>query len=308
MTRQEWKEAGNDGLRRGCRLRAVAVLAKKCELIYSPCFEARDADAAIRAPMPERAHAASRPKPPAGLPPYLASLYIDGPVLDHQQERHLFRKMNYLKFRAVELRESLEPLRARASDLDKIERLEAEALAVKNQIVRANLRLVVSIAKRFVTPFNNLFELISDGNLCLLRAVETFDFERGFRFSTYATLAIKKELTRAIPRDNMRRHRFVNGPAEVFTAIADHRIGENQDDSDNRLNPQEIERVLRCLDRRERRILVGRFGLDGNRTLTLQQLGCELGISKERVRQIELRAKEKLRQFAKTASDLWALS
>ena len=114
------------------RMRAVAVLAKKCELLYSPCFEARDADAAILGPMPERAHPASRPKPPAGLPPYLASLYIDGPVLDHQQERHLFRKMNYLKFRAVKLRESLEPLRARASDLDDIERLNAEALAVKN--------------------------------------------------------------------------------------------------------------------------------------------------------------------------------
>jgi RNA polymerase primary sigma factor len=132
--------------------------------------------------MPERAHPAFLPKRPASLPRYLASLYIDGPVLNRQQERRLFRKMNYLKYLAVKLRESLEPLRARASDLDEIERLEAEALAVKNQIVRANLRLLVSIAKKYVTPFNNLFELISDGNLCLIRAVERFNFERGFRF------------------------------------------------------------------------------------------------------------------------------
>ena len=290
------------------RMRATAVLAKRCDLVYAPCFEAPDADAAILAPMPERARTASRPKPPASLPPYLASLYIDGPLLNRQQERHLFRKMNYLKYRAVKLRESLEPLRARASDLDEIERLQNEALAVKNEIVRANLRLVVSIAKKYVTPFTNLFELISDGNLCLIRAVEKFNFERGFRFSTYASTAIEKEFTRAIPKENKRRHRFVNGPEEVFAAIADYRTGEHENESDNRFNPLEVDRVLRCLDRRERRILVGRFGLDGNRTLTLQQLGCELGISKERVRQIELRAKEKLRQFAKTARDLWALS
>jgi RNA polymerase primary sigma factor len=290
------------------RMRAAAVLAKTCDLVYAPCFEAPDADAMILAPMPECARNASRPKPPAGLSPYIANLYSDGPLLNRQQEHHLFRKMNYLKYRAVKLRETLEPLRARASDLDEIERLQAEALAVKNQIVRANLRLVVSIAKKHATPINNLFELVSDGNMCLIRAVEKFDFDRGFRFSTYASSAIIKEFARAIPAENKRRHRFVSGSAEVFAAIADYRAGEHQDESDNRCDRQELERALRRLDWRERRILVGRFGLDGNRALTLQQLGCELGISRERVRQVERRAKEKLRQFATTATDLFSLS
>ena len=289
-------------------MRAAALLDKRCDLVYAPCFEAPDADATILAPMPECARSASRIKPPASLSPYIANLYSDGPLLNRQQEHHLFRKMNYLKYRAVKLRETIEPLRARAADLDEIERLQAEALAVKNQIVRANLRLVVSIAKKHATPINNLFELVSDGNMCLIRAVEKFDFDRGFRFSTYASSAIIKEFARAIPAENKRRHRFVSGSTEVFAAIADYRTGEHQDESDNRCDRQALERALLCLDWRERRILVGRFGLDGNRALTLQQLGCELGISRERVRQVELRAKEKLRQFATTARDLLTLS
>ena len=94
--------------------------------------------------------------------------------------------MNYLKYRATELRERDRPDAGPTADLDEIERLQEEALAVKNQIIRANLRLVVSIAKRHVGPSNNFFELVSDGNMTLIRAVEKFDFARGNKFSTYA--------------------------------------------------------------------------------------------------------------------------
>ena len=73
--------------------------------------------------------------------------------------------MNYLKYLANQLRDQIEPDPGRTSDLDEIERLQEEALAVKNQIIRANLRLVVSIAKRHVGPSNNFFELVSDGNM-----------------------------------------------------------------------------------------------------------------------------------------------
>ncbi len=92
---------------------------------------------------------------------------------------HLFRKMNYLKYQAHQLRRRLDPAARRTADLDEIERLQEEALAVKNQIIRANLRLVVSIAKRHVGPSNNFFELVSDGNMSLIRAVEKFDFSPG---------------------------------------------------------------------------------------------------------------------------------
>src|SRR5581483_3907336 len=138
---------------------------------------------------------------PEGLPPYLAGLY-DDPLLTREQEAHLFRKMNYLKYRASKVREQIDPARARTADLDEVERLQEEALAVKNQIIRANLRLVVSIAKRHVGPSNNFFELVSDGNMSLIRAVEKFDFSRGNKFSTYASWAIMKNFARTIPEEN----------------------------------------------------------------------------------------------------------
>ena len=92
---------------------------------------------------------------PAGLPPYLARLY-EVPLLTREQEEHLFRKFNYLKYKASQLREQLDPARAKSSLMDRIEELYDEAVPTKNQIVRANLRLVVSIAKRHVGPRRRL--------------------------------------------------------------------------------------------------------------------------------------------------------
>ena len=150
------------------------------------------------------------------------------PLLTREQEAHLFRKMNYLKYQANRLREQLDPTRAKTADLDEIERLQEEALAVKNQIIRANLRLVVSIAKRHVGPSNNFFELVSDGNMSLIRAVEKFDYARGNKFSTYASWAIMKNFARTIPEENYRRDRFVTGHEEMFEAAADNRTDEHE--------------------------------------------------------------------------------
>ena len=92
--------------------------------------------------------------------------------------------------------------------MDHIEELYDEAVATKNQIIRANLRLVVSIAKRHVGPAENFFELVSDGNMSLIRAVEKFDFARGNKFSTYASWAIMKNFARTIPDENRHHDRF----------------------------------------------------------------------------------------------------
>jgi RNA polymerase sigma factor (sigma-70 family) len=280
-------------------MRARRILGTKLELIDHPTFGDREAAAAILGPMPEPPDGKTprRPKAPKGLPPYLGSLY-EVPLLDRDQEMHLFRKMNFLKHQAQRIRAKVDPTRARTSDLDEIERLQEEALAVKNQIIRSNLRLVVSIAKRHVGPSNNFFELVSDGNMSLIRAVEKFDFSRGNKFSTYASWAIMKNFARTIPEENYRRDRFVTGHEEMFEAAADNRTDEHEYESALKRMQEAVKGMLGRLDERERKIIVSRFGLGGVSEQTLEQLGRELGITKERVRQIESRAQDKLRKIA----------
>ncbi|NLF10057.1 MAG: RNA polymerase subunit sigma-70, partial [Pirellulaceae bacterium] len=122
----------------------------------------------ITGEMPAAETSTKKSRLPSGLPPYLASLY-EVPLLSREQEAHLFRKMNYLKYRAARLRSKLDPARPKRNLMDRIERLYDEAVSTKNQIIRSNLRLVVSIAKRHVGPTQNFFELVSDGNMSLMR-------------------------------------------------------------------------------------------------------------------------------------------
>jgi RNA polymerase sigma factor (sigma-70 family) len=280
-------------------MRARRMLETKLEFMHHADFEDRTKWEEILGPLPEvkDGRAAKRPRAPKGLPPYLASLY-EVPLLSREQEAHLFRKMNFLKYRASLMREKLDPAKAKTAELDEIERLQEEALAVKNQIIRSNLRLVVSIAKRHVGPSNNFFELVSDGNMSLIRAVEKFDYSRGNKFSTYASWAIMKNFARSIPEENYRRDRFVTGHEEMFEAAADNRADEHEYESALKRMQEAIKGMLGKLDDRERRIIISRFGLGGAHEQTLEQLGRELGITKERVRQIESRAQDKLRRYA----------
>ena len=219
-------------------------------------------------------------------------------MLTREQEAHLFRKLNYLKYRAAKLCEALVPVHPRTADLDEIERLEAEARAVRNQIVRANLRLVVAMARRRISPGDNFSELISDGNVSLIRAVEKFDYARGFRFSTYACRAIMKNYNRSLSKERTRRDRFVTGHEEKFEAAANHRTNDHESECTRKRMQEAVKGMLGRLDGREHRIIVSRYGLNGVDQLTLEQLGKELGVTKERVRQIESRALERLRKFA----------
>src|SRR5208283_1620386 len=100
--------------------------------------------------------------------------------------------------------------------MDQIEKLYDESVATRNQIIRANLRLVVSAAKRYVGPAADFFELVSDGNMSLIRAAEKFDVSLGYRFSTYASWAIMKNFARTIPDVLRRRDRFCSNHPEAF--------------------------------------------------------------------------------------------
>jgi RNA polymerase sigma factor (sigma-70 family) len=283
-------------------MRARRLLEQKIEFMQHPCFDEPDAENVILAepPPPERdevSHGAA----PKGLPPYLASLY-DVPLLTKEQEIYLFRKMNFLKYRAATTLKQIDPLRVRAGELDQIEHLLEEALAAKNQIIRANLRLVVSIAKRHVGDSDNFFELVSDGNMSLIRAVEKFDFGRGNKFSTYASWAIMKNFARSIPEELSRRDRFVTGHDDMFESKADDRGNERQQENALRQMRGAIASILDKLDERERTIIVARFGLAENtEPRTLEEIGREFGVTKERIRQLETRALNKLRRFASEA-------
>ncbi len=280
-------------------MRARKLLDVKLDTMSHESFDDPKLHAEIIGEMPDPIDpkASRKARAPKGLPPYLASLY-EVPLLAREQEMHLFRKMNYLKYQANKLRTALDPTKARSTDLDKIEALQEEALAVKNQIIRANLRLVVSIAKRHVAPTNNFFELVSDGNMSLIRAVEKFDFSRGNKFSTYASWAIMKNFARTIPEENHRRDRFVTGHEAMFESAPDTRADEHEYESSVKRMQDAVRGMLGGLDDRERKIIVSRYGLGGVSEQTLEQLGRELGITKERVRQIESRAQQKLKKIA----------
>jgi RNA polymerase primary sigma factor len=252
----------------------------------------------ILGPMPPEGEPAKKSRVPSGLPPYLASLY-DVPLLSRAQEAHLFRKMNYLKFKASKLRDELEPSQPKSSAMDEIESLCQEAVAAKNQIIRANLRLVVSIAKRHVGPAENFFELVSDGNVSLMRAAEKFDFSRGYKFSTYASWAIMKNYARTIPDEHRYRDRFRTSQAESFTSTEDDRSNLFEQELSQSRRHWQVEKILGQLDEREQKIIAWRFGLgDAQESLTLQEVGEKVGVTKERIRQLEARALSKLRKAA----------
>jgi RNA polymerase primary sigma factor len=252
----------------------------------------------IVGPMPPGDQSPKKPRLPSGLPPYLASLY-EVPLLDREQEAHLFRKMNYLKYRAARLAARLDAARPKSALMDQIEKLYDEAVVTKNQIIRANLRLVVSIAKRHVGPAHNFFELVSDGNMSLIRAVDKFDFARGNKFSTYASWAIMKNFARTIPDEHRHRDRFRTSHAEMFGAAEDDRGDQIEQETAQLQREAQVERILGRLDEREQKIIIRRFGLRrGEEPLTLKEVGAELGVTKERIRQIEARALSKLRKAA----------
>jgi len=293
-------------------VRAQRLLEQPLDYIPNETFEnaSPQLEAEILAPMPDaEEYEAKRHqmKAPKDVPAEFAPLY-EVPLLNKEQEQHQFRKMNYLKYKAAKLRDQMrkaggdevDPSRVRIQTLKEIEDLQAEANAVKDLLINANMRLVVNIAKKHALHSGNIFELVSDGNMSLIRAVEKFDYGRGFKFSTYASWAIIKNFARSIPDEKNRRERFVTGHEEVFEVAPDNRSDEYELLATQERATHSVNRLLEYLEPRERDIIRMRAGLDDHaKGMTLEEIGKQFNITKERVRQLNARAMKKLRDIAK---------
>ncbi|MBI1825025.1 MAG: sigma-70 family RNA polymerase sigma factor [Planctomycetes bacterium] len=267
------------------------------EYVYNELFGAPNADRLIVNVAEPAASSAPLQKSPKDLPPYLRSLYLT-PLLTREQEQDLFRRYNYLKFKAANMFKRVSADSLTATQFDAIELSRGQIEVLRQRILQANLRLVVSVAKNHVGWSDNFFEVISDGNMSLMRAVEKFDYSRGYKFSTYATWAIVKNYARSVPEQHYYAARFVTGQDEVLDTVPDGSAAPRTSPADRERVRELIAAGLKQLPDREREIVDQHFGLtDGATRVTLEELGARLGVTKERIRQIEKSALARLREL-----------
>lgn len=278
--------------------RIVRLSRRKAKFIDDPLYHADDADAAIEeiaridGALSDVGNSTADARVPRDLPPYLQQLYRT-PLLSPQQERALFLKFNYHKFRFATARRQLDPQLARSRELRVLEGHLAAANETKNAIVRANLRLVISVARKHLRSGLSLMELASDGNITLMRAVESFDLHHGHKFSTYATLALMKGFARSVPAMGAAARRSTGLPGVELHSLPDSRFPLAADRLGNR---EEVSQLLARLGGREREVVRSRFGInDRGMPASVDEVALAMGLSVQRVRQIERAAIVKLR-------------
>lgn len=281
-------------------VRAKELIRQPVDYIYNPDFDDPSKAAAMLADMPGKAEFEAErltKKPPRDVPPQMAHLY-EWPLLTKDQEQHMFRKMNFLKHRLHKLQERIDPTRAKVADLQEIESLKEQIKEVRDVLISCNQRLVYAQAKQRLGTGESIDDLVSDGNLSLMRAVEKFDYGRGFKFSTYATWAIMKNFARSIPDEKTHKQRYMTGHDDLFESRADVRTDEQEVLAAADAARARVSRLLDHLDPRTRDVIRMRTGLDGTQEMTLEQIGQHFGITKERVRQINVRGMRQLREWA----------
>ena len=286
------------------RQRASELLATEVDFISSDSFQEQDAASTILAGgnLPALVRSLVRGDKVSDLPPHLARL-CNVDLLTAEDERDLFSRMNYLKFRAGTLRAKLNRNRPGAARVAEIEALLSDAEAIRDHLIRANMRLVISIVKKFVSPQFSFDDLLSDGMMTLMNAVEKFDFERGYRFSTYAYRSIARNAYRRIMDRKKEQSRYTAVPEESVESAEDEGGTASMDEGTWELLRGLLSQFMSSLDEREQLIVSARYALGEHRQVqTFQSIADQLGVSKERIRQLEHRAVGKLQAMAAAVS------
>lgn len=262
----------------------------------SPAIESKIMDTGLLDMCLGELTSASRRK--VTLPPHLSGLCEDA-LLTPEQERKLFQRMNYLRYLANRIIGGLDHTKAGQWDIERCMGLLRAAQWYRDVIVRANVRLVISIVKKFANPQCGFDDLLSDGIMALIRSVDKFDYQLGFRFSTYATQVVRRNSYRYVMERQEERLKITNSLSESGVDIAEEVRDTKSDEVRWNKLTQRLREMLELLDKREKLIVRARFSLGSHRKVqTLQALADRLGISKERVRQLEKRALEKLQAIA----------
>lgn len=232
------------------------------------------------------------------LPVHLLRL-CEARLLTPDEEAALFQRMNFLRFLANQRKSRLNPETATLDEVVRVRALLAAADWHRDRLVQANMRLVISIVKKFVNAYNAFDDLLSDGAVALMRAVEKFDYGRGFRFSTYATQVVRRNAYRTVMEKQEERQKVNTSIDEAAVDVSDEIRQPSIDENKWHQMQAALTLLLDHLDRREKLIIRARFSLGAHRKVqTLQRLAEKLGVSKERIRQLEKRALEKLKDLA----------
>jgi RNA polymerase primary sigma factor len=224
----------------------------------------------------------------------------DLPVLNKEDEARCFKAMNYLKHRIKEAQRQLRVPSNRGETIKEILQLNDQVRMVRDHLIYSNLRLVISLVKKFVTPLFSFDELYSEGVITLMQAVEKFNYLKGFRFSTYAYRSISRALYHFTVKQQQQNTLIVED-SDQWVAAAAVEADQNASLTDQiwRQMRDRLSELVQRLDRREQLIVRARYALTpSGKIKTFQALANKLGISKERVRQLEQRAVAKLQAMA----------
>ncbi len=293
--------------------RARARKLKALDIYYIPSdeFDTSTSRRATLLTVPPGVHALGQSPPtlPA-VPPATGTLeslsaYLKDishwPLLNAREELFFFRKYNYLKYLAAAAQTLIKPNYPEARLLRDMDTLLLQAEQTKNVLLQSNLRLVVSSARRHTQNHTEMLELIGEGNVVLINAVEKYDYRRGVKFSTYGTWAlIKRFATFLAKRDTQPEHLVTQEWIEVTT---DMRVSDSKTQAIETARRSLQDIMAETLEEREQMVVSEHYGLatlfegPGRRVAkSFNKIGELMGLSKERVRQIELSALNKLRK------------